>query len=542
MLDSNSRFALNPTRLKNIVRSRFDLSSTVKTSFNVGQLIPFDVIEVLPGDTFKVETNVLCRLQTLLTPIMDDLYLDMYYFFVPNRLVWDHWQEFCGENSASAWLPSTTYSIPTINTGSGGADHGSVLDYMGVPPKVKNLHVSALPTRAYALIYNEWFRDQNLIDPALVDTDDVEVTYSGLNSARGGSPFKVAKYHDYFTSALPAPQKGPDVTIPMMSTTDFPVYTKEEVHDLGTLNDVGLKFGTQTGQGYSTGFHALYAYRADQNTDTRGELYSKKTTETGIGTGNTQVITPVNLWSNIEGLPVATINQLRLAFATQRLYEKDARGGTRYAEILRSHFGVVSPDARLQRPELLSYNHIPINIQQIVQNSESGTTPQGTTTAMSVTGNSDGSFTKSFTEHGLIIGLCCARYNHTYQQGLNRMWSRRHRFDYYWPVFSNIGEQPILNKEIYAQGIDVDDEVFGYAEAWADYRFRPSRTSGEMRSTFKTPLDSWHLGDDYASLPHLSQEWIEEDKTIVDRALAVTSDVADQLFMDIYIKIGRAHV
>lgn len=536
LLDSNSRFAMNPTRLKNVMRSRFDLSSTIKTSFNVGELIPFDVIEVLPGDTFDIETNILCRLQTLLTPIMDDLYLDVYYFFVPNRLVWDHWQEFCGENSASAWIPSTTYSVPVVRTGSSGVDHGSVLDYMGVPPKVGNLVVSALPTRAYGLIYNEWFRDQNLIDPALVDTNDVAVSYSKTNPARGGSPFLVSKYHDYFTSALPAPQKGPDVTIPMMSTTDFPVYTKEEVHDLGTSNDVGLKFGTQTGQGYTTGFHALYAYRADQNVNTRGELYSENRARSDLSSSNTQLITPVNLWSNIEGLPVATINQLRLAFATQRLYEKDARGGTRYTEILRSHFGVVSPDARLQRPELLSYNHVPIQIQQIVQNSETGTTPQGTTTAMSVTGNTDGSFVKSFTEHGLILGLCCARYNHTYQQGLNRMWSRFNRFDYYWPVFSNIGEQPILNKEIYAQGNSQDDEVFGYAEAWADYRFRPSRTSGEMRSTFDTPLDSWHLGDNYASLPHLSEEWIQEDKSIVDRVLAVTSEVADQLFMDIYIK------
>lgn len=542
--NAESHFAVNPTRI-DMSRSRFDRSSSYKTTFNVGQIIPFYVDEVLPGDTFSIDTSKVVRMQTLLTPVMDDIFLDTYYFFVPNRLTWNHWKQFMGENTESAWIPSVEYEIPQLTAPEGGWNIGTIADYMGIPTGVSGLSVNALPFRAYALIMNEWFRDENLSDPLNIPVTDA--TVQGVNTgtfvtdvAKGGLPYTAAKYHDYFTSALPAPQKGPDVTIPVASAVQYPVIPLDKnvsfdssgigmrLGDVETSNPVipsngtyyPLNYGGGSGSGSPLGKTGFYIGSLENNPQG-------------------SALAPLNLWAVGDGtVQAATINQLRLAFQIQKLYERDARGGTRYIEILKSHFGVTSPDARLQRPEYLGGNRIPININQVVQSSstDASGTPQGNTAAYSLTSDNHSDFTKSFVEHGFLIGVMVARYRHTYQQGLERFWSRKDRFDYYFPVFANIGEQAIKNKEIYAQGTEKDDEVFGYQEAWADYRYRPNRVTGEMRSAAPQSLDVWHLGDDYESLPSLSDSWIREDSKTVNRVLAVSDNVSAQLFCDIYVR------
>lgn len=538
-----SHFSLNPTRI-DLSRSTFDRSSSVKTSFNAGDIVPFFLEEVLPGDTFNVKSSKVVRMQTLLTPMMDNVYLDTYYFFVPNRLVWKHWKEFNGENTESAWIPETTYEVPQITSPDGtGWAVGTIADYFGIPTGVPNLSVSALPFRAYALIMNEWFRDQSLSDPLVVPDDDA--TVAGVNTgtfvsdvAKGGKPYIASKYHDYFTSCLPSPQKGPDVLIPVAQAANYPVKS---------LDSLVPDYKSQS---------QLQVYGSDYYIDPKGpkDLYAtigihangsnpQFALSPSSGPNDSRFTVPgtfSNLWAVADGNAAsATINQLRLAFQIQKLYERDARGGSRYIEILKSHFGVTSPDARLQRPEYLGGNRVPININQVIQQSGTGSgssTPQGTVVGMSQTTDSHSDFIKSFTEHGFIIGVMVARYDHTYQQGLDRMWSRKDRFDYYWPVFANIGEQAVKNKEIYAQGNAEDDEVFGYQEAWADYRYKPNRVTGEMRSAYARSLDVWHLADDYAQRPTLSDSWIREDKTNIDRVLAVTSSVSNQFFADIYVE------
>nr|WNN13419.1 MAG: major capsid protein [Gokushovirinae sp.] len=537
-----SHFALNPTRI-DLSRSTFDRSSSVKTSFNAGDIVPFFLEEVLPGDTFNVKSSKVVRMQTLLTPMMDNIYLDTYYFFVPNRLVWRHWKEFNGENTESAWIPETTYEVPQITSPAGtGWAVGTIADYFGIPTGVPNLSVSALPFRAYALIMNEWFRDQNLSDPLVVPDDDA--TVAGVNTgtfvsdvAKGGKPYIATKYHDYFTCCLPSPQKGPDVNIPVAQAGSYPVVSLSEYVD-PSKSTASVAWQRLDGKNFDysgSGHVAVGAYGAQT-----GKYLTGATQGSGGSATNTFEIAPANLWAIADGnAQAATINQLRLAFQIQKLYERDARGGSRYIEILKSHFGVTSPDARLQRPEYLGGNRVPININQVVQQSGTGTgssTPQGTVVGMSQTTDSHSDFIKSFTEHGFIIGVMVARYDHTYQQGLDRMWSRKDRFDYYWPVFANIGEQAVKNKEIYAQGNKEDDEVFGYQEAWADYRYKPNRVTGEMRSAYAQSLDVWHLADDYSQRPSLSDSWIREDKTNIDRVLAVTSKVSNQFFADIYVQ------
>ena len=536
-----SHFALNPTRL-DLNRSRFDRSSSVKLSFNVGDVVPFYVDEVLPGDSFQIRTSKVVRMQTLLTPLMDNIYLDTYFFFVPNRLTWEHWKQFNGENTESAWIPQTEYQVPQLTAPAAGWSVGTIADYMGIPTGVKNLSVNALPFRAYALIMNEWFRDQNLTDPLNIPVDDA--TVQGVNTgtyvsdvAKGGLPFKASKYHDYFTSCLPAPQKGPDVTIQTAQLGNAPVVPMNKPVPKDLLNypynvyipngNGDFEAGYHAGSVHKNAFGGAYwlAHTGNANLD--------PTIDNGVAGY------PANLWAQFDNtVSVATINELRTAFQIQKLYERDARGGTRYIEILKSHFGVTSPDARLQRPEYLGGSRVPININQVIQQSSTaeGTTPLGDTAAYSLTTDVHGDFMKSFVEHGFVIGVMVARYDHTYQQGIERFWSRKSRFDYYWPVLANIGEQAVLNKEIYAQGTAQDNEVFGYQEAWADYRYKPNRVAGEMRSTYAQSLDVWHLGDDYSQLPKLSDSWIREDKANVNRVIAVSDQNANQLFADIYIQ------
>nr|WNN13288.1 MAG: major capsid protein [Gokushovirinae sp.] len=538
--NNESHFATLPK--VDISRSTFDRSASLKTSFNVGQIVPFFIDEVLPGDTFDIKTSKVVRMPSLITPVMDNIYLDTYYFFVPNRLVWSHWKEFNGENTESAWLPKTEYEIPQLTAPNGGWNVGTLADYFGIPTGVSKLSVSALPFRAYALIMNEWFRDQNLSDPLSIPVDDA--TVQGVNTgtfvtdvAKGGLPYTAAKYHDYFTSCLPSPQKGPDVEIPVAEAAKYAVVTGDPVD-----NSLFSKPMTwQTRNGSNVNFNNLRnPYLVGADFSSTGSV-SKGTSLVSGGTPSVEArdVVPGNLWAVGTGsAQAATINQLRLAFQVQKLYERDARGGTRYIEILKSHFGVTSPDARLQRPEYLGGNRLPITINQVLQ--QSGTldagTPQGTPTGQSLTTDVHGDFKKSFVEHGYIIGVMVARYDHTYQQGIERFWSRKSRFDFYWPVFANIGEQAVLNKEIYAQGSAKDEEVFGYQEAWADYRYKPNRVTGEMRSQYPQSLDVWHLADDYDSLPSLSDSWIREDSGTINRVLAVSEKNSNQLFADIYVQ------
>ena len=543
MRNMDSRFAVNPQIT--IDRSKFNRDCSVKTSFNVGDLIPFYIDEVLPGDTFQVRTSLVARLQPLVTAPMDNLYLDTYYFFVPNRLVWEHWRELNGENTESAWIPQTEYQVPQITAPTGGWNIGTIADYFGIPTGVSGLSVSALPFRAYSLIVNEWFRDQNLKDP--LETPKGDATVVGVNTgnyitdcAKGGLPFKAAKLHDYFTSCLPAPQKGPDVMIGTVNAKG-PVVT-------GSTFDVtglpGLRLQPLSGnKNIANGEYVSFDLLNDTGSSVTGDSHPNllafmKDSPSNAGSSwySNQGVVPSNLYADLS-VSATSINQLRMAFQIQKMYEKDARSGTRYQEVIKAHFGVSSPDARLQRPEYLGGERIPININPVVQMSATTTnSPQGTVAGQSVTSDSHGDFIESFTEHGFIIGLCVARYEHTYQQGLNKLWSKKSRTDFYLPVLANIGEQPVLNKEIYAQGTEVDNEVFGYQEAWADYRYKPSIVTGEMRSNHNKSLDSWHFADDYESQPYLSSSWIDEDKSPVDRALAVQSTVSNQIFADFFIQ------
>nr|DAV77320.1 MAG TPA: major capsid protein [Microviridae sp.] len=517
--NSEYNFAENPQ--VGVSRSRFQRNSDNKTTFNTGDLIPIYLDEVLPGDTHQVDVACVMRMATPIFPVMDNAFCDFYFFFVPNRLLWEHWKEFMGENKETAWTPKTEYSVPQVTAPTGGWAEGTLADYLGLPTKIEGISVSALPGRAYGLIYNEWFRNQNVTQPTLVEVTDATTTGKNDGSATNDNaitlakPLKAAKVFDYYTGALPEPQKGEPITLPLGGAAMVHLY-----------EDKSLSKIARNGYGY-IGKDVL-----DNTPFTMSEIATD-----GVNVPNkVDAFTGNWLGADLSNVTAATINQLRQAFQIQKLLEKDARGGTRYREVLREHFGVISPDSRMQIPEYLGGYRLPINVSQVIQTSSSDdTSPLGNTAALSVTTMNKPMFTKSFTEHGFIMGLAVVRTDQTYQQGIERMWSRKGRYDYYWPVLANIGEQAILNKEIYAQGNAKDDEAFGYQEAWADYRYKPSKVTGLFRSNAQQSLDAWHYAQDYDALPTLSTAWMEQGETEMKRTLAVQSQpdfIGDFYFMN----------
>jgi hypothetical protein len=477
-----------------IQRSVFNRDHGLKTAFDAGYLVPIFVDEALPGDTFTLNMTGFGRLATPVNPIMDNLYIETFFFAVPYRLVWDNWVKMCGEQENPG--DTSDYLVPTV---SGTVTTNSLFDYMGVPIGT-SLSWNNLHGRAYNLIWNEWFRDENLQDSIVVDKDDGPDTYSDYVLKKRG------KRHDYFTSCLPWPQKGDSVNTPL--GTEAPIR-------YSSMNSAGNPIDDQYAQ-------------ARGNPGATEWMYAN---ETGDPTLSAYIPSgaQADIYTDLTNATAATINQLRQAFQIQKVYERDARGGTRYTEIVRSHFGVVSPDARLQRPEYLGGGKERININPIAQTSSTdATTPQGNMSAFGTTSGRMGGFNKSFTEHSVIIGLACVFADLNYQQGLNRMWSRQDRWDFYWPALAHIGEQAVLNKEIYAQGTAADDQVFGYQERFAEYRYKPSMITGIMRSDATNSTDNWHLAQDFGSLPALNASFIEENPPI-DRVVAVTTE-PDLLF------------
>ena len=507
-------FAMVPRA--DIPRSRFSMQKTLKTTFDSGLLVPIMCEEVLPGDTFNVNVTMFGRLATPIFPVMDNLHLDSFFFFVPNRLVWTNWVKFMGEQDNPA--DSISYTIPQQVSPTGGYPIGSLQDYLGLPTVGQvtagaTVSHSALPTRAYNLIYNQWFRDENLQNSRVVDKGDGPDTTADYTILRRG------KRHDYFTSSLPWPQKGGTaVTLPLgtsapIRTTSVPGTAITE--RLTVLDNNGV-------------VRDLQALSADSY-----QLHLNGTAASGKP-----------LYADLSAATAATINQLRQSFQVQKLLERDARGGTRYTEILRSHFGVTSPDARLQRPEYLGGGTTPISISPIAQTTGTGisgqTTPQGNLAAMGVYHAHNHGFTQSFVEHGYVIGVISVRADLTYQQGLRRHWSRTTRYDYYFPAFAMLGEQAVLNKEIYVTGGSSDNNVFGYQERWAEYRYNPSEITGLFRSTATGTIDPWHYAQKFTSLPTLNSTFIQDTPPLA-RNLAVGSAANGQQFLlDAFFNINAA--
>lgn len=517
-MNRNKNAGFNQVPRLDITRSRFKRRQDVKLTMNAGQLIPFYVDEVLPGDTFSIDQAAIIRMTTPIFPVMDNCHMDIYYFNVPCRIIWNHFKRFMGENDAGPWAQTHEYTIPQVKV-TGTAEkpapyEGSIMDYMGIPTKVSKgtdsaFSVNALPFRAYAMIWQEWFRDQNVDNPAINSDTDANVNYTddetkGMDATKpdleyilknaytGGRPLPVNKYHDYFTSALPTPQKGFNVQLPLEGNA--PIFGYKEI---GRTNISGS---------------ALIENLKNESSPL-GVMGTKPSGE------------EVFLGARMDRVTSATINQLRQAFQVQKYYEQLARGGSRYREMIYSLFHTKISDKTVQIPEYLGGTRITINMSQVIQTS--GTTqesPQGNAAAISVTPYNGSMFTKSFEEHGYVIGVCCIRHDHTYQQGLERMWSRKTNLDFYYPVFANLGEQAILKKELYLTGTSTDEQAFGYQEAWAEYRMKPNRISGKFRSNATGTLDSWHYGDNYTETPSLSQAWMKEGDSEIQRTLAVDNE------------------
>lgn len=515
-------------------RTRFNRDQTILTTFDSGKLIPFYVDEVLPGDTFNVDTSAIIRMTTPKYPVFDDAFIDFYYFYCPNRILWDHFKNFMGEIESTPWTTRDNYKIPEIRIN--GTENitapleGSILDYMGVPTKIKHsFSINALPIRAYVMIWNEFFRDENVGNAAVwqdvgedvdyTDTNNDEDIQGNLqNALKGGRCLPVNRFHDYFSSCLPYPQRGPEVTIPM--TANAPIRLGDHNGNYQEFSGpVEMVLGV-TSQSNKPGSIA-YDNRTGAPGEKKAMIFTGKEAASGEnGAGGW-------MYADLSSVTATTINELRRAVAVQQYYEALARGGSRYREQVQALWDVTISDKTVQIPEYLGGGRYHVNMNQIVQTSGQQTTndtPIGETGAMSVTPINESSFTKSFEEHGFVIGVCCVRHNHSYQQGLERFWSRLDRLDYYVPQFANLGEQPVKKKEIMLTGTSTDEDTFGYQEAWADYRMKPNRVSGKMRSNAEGTLDFWHYADKYDKVPTLSQEWMAEGKNEIARTLIVQNE------------------
>ena len=533
---NNERQFLNVPQM-HTSRTRFKRDQTILTSFDSGKLIPFFVDEVLPGDTFQVDTSAIIRMSTPKYPVMDDAFIDFYYFYCPNRILWDDFKYFMGEVEDKPWAPTKKYKVPEIRCLGSENDpvprENSILDYMGVPTKIKKeFSINALPVRAYVKIWNEYFRDENVDNRAVLLTEGKDVPYQDSNENEnldeilikantGGRCLPVNKFHDYFTSCLPYPQRGPEVTLTLTGNAAVNLFTDQELTKKMSTGNDGDIYLNSTVTGNNTSVPRMSNWPTASNT-AHPVLVNGAPSDTDASTYRAGF-----LGADLASVTAATINELRNAIAVQQYYEALARGGSRYREQVQALWDVTISDKTAQIPEYLGGGRYHVNMNQIIQTSgqQSETdTPIGETGAMSVTPVNESSFTKSFEEHGFVIGVLCVRHNRSYQQGLEHFWSRKDRLDYYVPQFANLGEQPVKKKEIMLTGTPKDEETFGYQEAWADYRMKPNRVSGKMRSNASGTLDFWHYGDNYKDVPTLSQSWMMEGKEEMARTLIVQNE------------------